>query len=68
MTQPLRLIEFPADDLERARRFWQELLGVALEERRPGEGSGAQTHSGSTELGGGRTLFAGRWFVVVASP
>src|SRR5919197_5005757 len=51
MTQPLRLIEFPADDLERARRFWQELLGVALEERRPGEGSGAQTHSGSTELG-----------------
>ncbi len=45
------LIEFPADDLERARRFWQGLLGAKLEGRRAGEGSGVQTHSGGTELG-----------------
>ena len=45
------LIEFPADDLERARRFWQGLLGTKLEGRRAGEGSGVQTHSGGTELG-----------------
>jgi predicted enzyme related to lactoylglutathione lyase len=45
------LIEFPADDLERARRFWQGLLGARLEGRREGEGSGVQTHSGGTELG-----------------
>jgi hypothetical protein len=25
---PLSLIEFPADDPERARRFWKELLDV----------------------------------------
>lgn len=45
------LIEFPADDLERARRFWHGLLGAQLEGRREGEGSGVQTHSGGTELG-----------------
>jgi predicted enzyme related to lactoylglutathione lyase len=39
------LIEFPADDLERARRFWQELLGISLEPRREGEGSGLQTRA-----------------------
>lgn len=27
----LSLIEFPADDAERARRFWAELLDVSLE-------------------------------------
>jgi predicted enzyme related to lactoylglutathione lyase len=36
------LIEFPADDLERARRFWEGVLGLPVEERRPGEGSGLQ--------------------------
>jgi predicted enzyme related to lactoylglutathione lyase len=40
------LIEFPADDSERARRFWGELLGVALEVRREGEGEGWQTSAG----------------------
>ncbi len=45
------LIEFPADDLERARQFWQGLLGAQLERRREGEGSGVQTHAGGTELG-----------------
>ena len=48
---PLSLIEFPADDPERARRFWAELLGVALDERRPGEGSGWQSHSEAPAVG-----------------
>ena len=39
------LIEFPADDLERARRFWQELLGIALETRRESEGRGLQSRA-----------------------
>ena len=33
-----RLIEFPADDPERARRFWEGFLGRGLEPRAPGEG------------------------------
>ena len=48
---PLSLIEFPADDPERARRFWVELLGVELEARRAGEGEGWQTHSGAPAVG-----------------
>ena len=36
------LIEFPADDLERARRFWAGVLDVELEERARGEGTGVQ--------------------------
>jgi predicted enzyme related to lactoylglutathione lyase len=48
---PLDLIEFPADDPERACRFWSELLGLALEPRAQEEGSGWQTHSGSPQLG-----------------
>jgi predicted enzyme related to lactoylglutathione lyase len=45
------LIEFPADDPERARRFWTQLLGVELEGRKPGEGEGWQTHAGAPEVG-----------------
>jgi predicted enzyme related to lactoylglutathione lyase len=45
------LVEFPADDPERARRFWSELLGVALDERTDDEGSGWQTHTGGTSIG-----------------
>ena len=48
---PLSLIEFPADDPERARRFWAELLGVELESRGDGEGEGWQTHSDAPEVG-----------------
>ena len=44
--EPLALIEFPADDPERALRFWSGLLGVSLEPRTEGQGSGWQ--SGST--------------------
>jgi predicted enzyme related to lactoylglutathione lyase len=39
------LVEFPADDPDRARRFWSELLGIELEPR--GEGEGAGWHSRS---------------------
>jgi predicted enzyme related to lactoylglutathione lyase len=48
---PLSLIEFPADDPERARRFWSELLGAPLEARQDGEGEGWQTHSGVPAVG-----------------
>jgi predicted enzyme related to lactoylglutathione lyase len=47
----LSLIEFPADDPERARRFWVELLGVELEGRQAGEGEGWQTHSETPAVG-----------------
>jgi uncharacterized protein len=45
------LVEFPADDPERARRFWSALLGVELDERKEAEGSGWQTHTGETSVG-----------------
>ena len=48
---PLSVIEFPADDPERARRFWEGLLGVELEPRGDREGEGWQTHGGGPELG-----------------
>ena len=48
---PLSLIEFPADDPARARRFWSELLGVELDARRDGEGEGWQTHSDGPAVG-----------------
>jgi hypothetical protein len=34
------LIEFPADDPDRALRFWSGLLGVDLAERGQAEGRG----------------------------
>ena len=40
------LIEFPADDVERARRFGVGLLAIELDARREGEGEGWQTRSG----------------------
>jgi predicted enzyme related to lactoylglutathione lyase len=36
------LIEFPADDLERSRRFWEGVLGLRLDDRKRGEGTGVQ--------------------------
>ena len=48
---PLSLIEFPADDPERARRFWAGLLDVELEARRQGEGEGWQTHADDPAIG-----------------
>jgi predicted enzyme related to lactoylglutathione lyase len=47
----LSLIEFPADDPERARRFWEELLAEPLDERVASEGSGRQTRRGGPTVG-----------------
>ena len=47
----LSLIEFPADDPERARRFWAGFLGADLEARQDGEGEGWQTHSDAPAIG-----------------
>lgn len=47
----LSLVEFPADDVERARTFWQGLLGIDLEARGDGEGDGWQSHSETTQVG-----------------
>ena len=47
----LSLIEFPADDPERARHFWAELLEAPLEARQDGEGEGWQTHSEAPVVG-----------------
>lgn len=52
---PLSLIEFPADDPERARRFWTGFLGVELQPREKGEGEGEgegwQTNSDGPAVG-----------------
>ena len=45
------LVEFPADDPERARRFWGDLLGAHLEPRQAGEGEGWQTRAGAPAVG-----------------
>jgi uncharacterized protein len=47
----LDLIEFPADDLTRARRFWEGLLGVTLDERTSDEGQGLQSHTDEPSFG-----------------
>jgi predicted enzyme related to lactoylglutathione lyase len=47
----LSLVEFPADDVERARSFWEGLLEIELEARRPGEGEGWQARSETTRIG-----------------
>jgi predicted enzyme related to lactoylglutathione lyase len=45
------LIEFPADDPQRARQFWSALLEVDLEPRRGSEGEGWQTAAGAPPVG-----------------
>jgi predicted enzyme related to lactoylglutathione lyase len=49
--RPLAMIEFPADDPDRARRFWSDLLGAELAERSEAEGRGWQTHTGDPVIG-----------------
>ncbi len=51
MDRQLALIEFPADDPDRARRFWSSLLGAELAERSDAEGRGWQTHDGDPDVG-----------------
>jgi predicted enzyme related to lactoylglutathione lyase len=48
---PLSLVEFPADDPARARRFWAGVLGAELELRQAGEGEGWQTRSDRPAVG-----------------
>src|SRR5205823_707376 len=48
---PFGLIEFPADDPDRARGFWSELLDIELVERSQADGRGWQTQSGAPVLG-----------------
>jgi predicted enzyme related to lactoylglutathione lyase len=48
---PAALIEFPADDPGRARRFWSGLLGVELASRQGTQGEGWQTLSGPPAVG-----------------
>ena len=45
------LIEFPADDPERALRFWRGLLEIDLAERGEGEGSGWVADSDGVRVG-----------------
>ena len=45
------LVEFPADDPGRARRFWSELLGIPLEPRGEGEGAGWHSTSQTPAIG-----------------
>jgi predicted enzyme related to lactoylglutathione lyase len=45
------LIEFPADDPQRARRFWAGLLGAELTARGDAEGEGWQTRSEAPAVG-----------------
>jgi uncharacterized protein len=47
----LGLIEFPADDAARARRFWSGLLDVELQSRADDEGEGWQTRSPAPAVG-----------------
>jgi predicted enzyme related to lactoylglutathione lyase len=48
---PAPLIEFPADDPDRARRFWHGVLGVTLAPRHAEAGSGWQTDTDGLRLG-----------------
>ena len=48
---PAPLIEFPADDPARARRFWHGVLGVELLPRSAAAGSGWETDARDLRLG-----------------
>jgi len=51
MRPVLSLLEFPADDPERARRFWSELLGASFEARAEADGEGWQTREPAPAFG-----------------
>jgi predicted enzyme related to lactoylglutathione lyase len=48
---PTPLIEFPADDPERALRFWRGLLGVELAPRASAAGQGWEADADGLRLG-----------------
>lgn len=45
------LVEFPADDPRRARRFWEGVLGRPLRPRRADQGEGWQTEGADAAMG-----------------
>lgn len=47
----LALVEFPADDPERARRFWEGLLEEDLVQRAETQGSGRETRGAAPAVG-----------------
>jgi predicted enzyme related to lactoylglutathione lyase len=47
----IHLVEFPADDPDRARRFWSELLETELEARREDQGEGWQASADGPAIG-----------------
>jgi predicted enzyme related to lactoylglutathione lyase len=49
--RPLGLIEFPADNPDRARRFWSGLLGAEFAARSETEGRGWQTRKHDPDVG-----------------
>ena len=48
---PAALIEFPADDPERALRFWRGVLGLELEPRSTDQGAGWEAEREGLRLG-----------------
>ena len=48
---PAPLVEFPADDPERALGFWNEVLGLELTKREPEAGSGWEVEVDGLRLG-----------------
>jgi len=48
---PAPLIEFPADEPDRALRFWQGVLGAELESRQADAGSGWEATDGDLRIG-----------------
>jgi predicted enzyme related to lactoylglutathione lyase len=48
---PAPLIEFPADDPDRALQFWRGVLGVELAPRHAAAGSGWETDTDGLRLG-----------------
>ncbi len=59
MPARLALIEFPADDAERARSFWSGLLEIALEPRTATEGEGWQSSDAADQPAGAATPTVG---------
>jgi predicted enzyme related to lactoylglutathione lyase len=51
MHSPIHLVEFPADDPDRARRFWTGVLEIDLVDRSGDDGQGWQTPGGAPILG-----------------
>lgn len=50
-SMPSPLIEFPADDPDRARRFWSGVLGAKLEPRPADAGAGWESDQDGLRLG-----------------